>query len=41
MMYFVVVNSADEINNEINEKKMNLMVGVYNLVHVIRFIPLQ
>ena len=40
MMYFVVVNSADEINNEISEK-MNLMVGVYYLVHVIRFIPLQ
>lgn len=40
-MYFVVVNSVDEINNDINEKKMNLMVGVYYLVHVIRFIPLQ
>lgn len=39
-MYFVVVNSADKINNDINEK-MNLMVGVYYLVHVIRFIPLQ
>ncbi|GEM_PF-5184660 len=39
-MYLVVVNSVDEINNELNGKT-NLMVGVYYLVHVIRFIPLQ
>lgn len=39
-MYLVVVNSVDEINNELCEKT-NLMVGVYYLVHVNRFIPLQ